>query len=54
MNDDYFRILHEMGYLADCSITPYVDWTASVGQMLGFAGPVEKNALVKTEQNQSG
>lgn len=39
MNDDYFRILHELGYIADCSVTPYVDWKTSVGQTPHFAGP---------------
>lgn len=39
MNDDYFKILHELGYIADCSVTPYVDWRASVGQTPHFAGP---------------
>lgn len=39
MNDDYFRILHELGYIADCSVTPYVDWKTSVGQTPHFDGP---------------
>ena len=39
MNDDYFRILHELGYAADCSVTPYVNWNTSVGQTPRFAGP---------------
>lgn len=39
MNDDYFRILHESGYIADCSVTPYVDWKTSVGQTPHFVGP---------------
>lgn len=38
MNDDYFRILKEQGYIADCSITPYVNWERSVGQTPGFPG----------------
>lgn len=39
INDDYFRILHELGYIADCSVTPYVDWNTSVGQTPHFCGP---------------
>ncbi len=39
MNNAYFKILHEMGYIADCSVTPYVDWTTSVGQTPDFTGP---------------
>ncbi len=39
MNDDYFVILHEQGYIADCSITPYVNWASSVGQSPGVSGP---------------
>lgn len=52
MNDDYFRILHEMGYLADCSITPYVDWTACVGQTPGFAGPDYSNEIPELSNRQ--
>lgn len=47
MTNAYFKILYELGYIADCSITPYVDWTASIGQTPNFAGPdysKEKNA----------
>lgn len=39
MNDIYFKLLHEQGYIADCSVTPYVNWATSVGQTPGFAGP---------------
>lgn len=39
MNDDYFKALHEAGYIADCSVTPYVNWCTSVGQTPHFAGP---------------
>ncbi len=39
MNDTYFKLLHEQGYIADCSVTPYVDWRTSIGQTPGFAGP---------------
>lgn len=39
MNDAYFKILYEMGYIADCSITPYVDWRTSIGQTPNFEGP---------------
>ncbi|MCM1154126.1 MAG: hypothetical protein NC489_15055 [Ruminococcus flavefaciens] len=39
MNDEYFKILHELGYIVDCSITPYADWRTSIGQTPCFAGP---------------
>lgn len=39
MNDTYFKLLHEQGYIADASITPYVNWASSVGQTPYFAGP---------------
>ena len=39
MNDIYFKLLREQGYIADCSITPYVNWGSSVGQTPYFAGP---------------
>lgn len=39
MNDIYFRLLKEQGYLADCSVTPSVNWKSSVGQTPGFQGP---------------
>jgi len=39
MNDDYFELLAECGYIADCSITPYVDWKNSWGQTPRFEGP---------------
>lgn len=39
MNDAYFKLLQEQGYIADCSITPYVNWSSSVGQTPYFAGP---------------
>ena len=39
MNDSYFELLHEQGYIADCSVTPYVDWRTSIGQTPYFAGP---------------
>ena len=39
MSDTYFSLLREQGYIADCSVTPYVDWRSSVGQTPDFAGP---------------
>lgn len=39
INGDYFSMLAEMGYTADCSVTPHVDWKTSVGQTPGFDGP---------------
>lgn len=35
MNDTYFRILREIGIKIDCSYTPYVDWTNSIGANRG-------------------
>lgn len=43
MNDTYFKLLYEQGYIADCSITPYVDWASSTGQTPGTAGPDYSN-----------
>lgn len=39
MNDVYFQLLHEMGYIADCSITPHIDWRTSRGQTPNCDGP---------------
>lgn len=39
INDDYFELLAKYGYIADCSITPYVDWKCSCGQTPDFDGP---------------
>lgn len=39
MNDTYFKLLYEQGYIADVSVTPYVDWSSSIGQTPCFAGP---------------
>lgn len=39
MNNAYFKALHEAGYIADCSVTPYVNWRTSVGQTPDYAGP---------------
>lgn len=30
-NEQYARLLHEFGYLVDCSVTPYVDWRGVKG-----------------------
>lgn len=30
-NETYFKLLKKFGYKADCSVTPYVDWTRNVG-----------------------
>lgn len=48
MNDDYFEILHEHGYIADCSVTPYINWASSVGRTADCPGPdysKEKNEI---------
>lgn len=47
MNDIYFELLSKYGYIADCSITPYVDWKNSYGQTPGFAGPNYYNEKVE-------
>lgn len=39
MDERYFEILEEQGYIADCSITPFVSWRTSWGQSPGFEGP---------------
>lgn len=39
IDDRYFELLEKYGYIADCSITPYVDWKTSVGRTPGFDGP---------------
>ncbi len=48
MDDRYFALLRKYGYKVDCSVTPFVSWTKSIGQTPGFAGPdysKEKNKL---------
>lgn len=39
MNNTYFKALYDYEYIAACSVTPYVNWRASVGQTPGYAGP---------------
>lgn len=39
MNQTYFKALYAAGYIADCSVTPYVDWSTSVGQTPHYARP---------------
>lgn len=34
----YFQLLNKYGYLADCSVTPHVNWTATVGGTNGSGG----------------
>ena len=34
MNDEYFQILNKYGYKVDCSVTPHINWSNS----LGFTG----------------
>lgn len=38
MSDDYFRVLKENGYLIDCSVTPGVDWSRTMGDPNGHGG----------------
>lgn len=47
MNDEYFEILAELGYIADCSITPGVNWKKNYGQTPGFEGPDYYNERVQ-------
>lgn len=39
MDERYFALLAKHGYIADCSMTPYVNWEKSYGQTPGFMGP---------------
>ena len=39
MNEDYFKLLNEQGYVADASVTPYVNWRTSQGRTPDFPGP---------------
>lgn len=50
MNDTYFKLLYEQGYIADASITPYVNWHSSVGQTPCFTGPdySEEKMIIST------
>lgn len=53
MNDDYFELLAECGYIADCSITPYINWKTSWGQTPGFEGPDYSNEEVKISKRKN-
>lgn len=53
MNDDYFELLAECGYIADCSITPHVDWKSSLGQTPGFEGSNYFNEEVKISKRKN-
>lgn len=37
-NDEYFKLLQKHGYVVDCSVTPYKDWSVYPGQTYGSAG----------------
>ena len=39
MNDTYYDLLYKYGYEIDCSITPGINWTSSLGGTPGFKGP---------------
>ena len=45
INDDIFELLFKYGYKIDCSITPGIDWSDSVGQMQGVKGPDYTNEI---------
>ncbi len=38
INDQYLKILVEQGYIADCSVTPHVDWSKTRGRTPGVYG----------------
>ena len=38
MNDDYYEILYNNGYIIDCSVTPGINWSSCMGATKGFAG----------------
>lgn len=38
MDERYFRLLHKHGYIADCSVTPGVNWDNNWGMTPGFHG----------------
>lgn len=38
MNDIYFKLLQKYGYLVDCSVTPLMNWSSSVGQSANAVG----------------
>ena len=46
MNNTYFKLLKKYGYKIDCSYTPGIDWSNSLGQTIDFKGPNYRN--VKT------
>lgn len=37
-NDQYFRVLGEIGIKYDCSITPHIDWSGNPGMSIGSCG----------------
>ncbi|MBK5143945.1 deacetylase [Budviciaceae bacterium BWR-B9] len=37
-NKHYAQLLHEFGYLVDCSVTPYIDWSGVLGDPNGDGG----------------
>ena len=43
INDQYIKILEEHGYIADCSVTPHVDWSKTRGRTPGVYGNNYKN-----------
>lgn len=38
MNQKYFELLDKYGYTVDCSVTPNINWSSSVGQSLDSKG----------------
>ncbi|WP_196590711.1 hypothetical protein [Pectinatus frisingensis] len=55
INKQYLKILRKYGYLADCSVTPGVDWRNNLGLTEGIKGPdyrgFPKNAYELNEYN---
>ena len=45
-NQDYFKILKKYGYRIDCSVTPHMDWTKTLG-VTGMPGSDYSNCAEK-------
>ena len=48
MNDDYYRLLEKNGYKVDCSTTPHVDWSNTLGET-GLGGSNYSNSSQKPQ-----
>lgn len=52
IDENYFQLLYKYGYKIDCSITPYINWSNSVGQTPGFKGPDYSDECMKVTKRQ--